>query len=298
MSRVIAVLGPTASGKSALALQLAQALDGEIVSCDAMQIYKGMDIGTAKATPAERAAVTHHMLDIVAPTDDYSAARYAVDALHCIENIQRRGKVAIVCGGTGFYWRTLYCGGSDAPKGDEQLRAQLAAQPPELLWQQLQQADPVTAARLNPNDLRRVVRALEVYRLSGRPLSSFAAHGRPRFDALVLGLSLPRETLYRRIDARVDAMLRDGLLNEIARLLDGGLSPACTAMQAIGYKEFVGVVQRGEPLQTAADLCKQSTRRYAKRQLTWLGKEPDLQWVEAESPDLCRQVQQRYSQMT
>ncbi|MCL2546255.1 MAG: tRNA (adenosine(37)-N6)-dimethylallyltransferase MiaA [Oscillospiraceae bacterium] len=280
MSHVIAILGPTASGKSALAMQLACKHNGEIVSCDSAQIYRGMDIGTAKPTRQDRAEIPHHMLDIADPRESYTAARYADEALQCIEDIRQRGKAAVVCGGTGFYWRSLYRGLSDAPKGDLALRARLDLHDGQDLHDRLAVVDPVSAANIPVNNKRRVIRALEVFELSGKPLSSFEAHGAPRFDAEVLALRCDRAVLYDRIERRVDAMIESGLLDEIRGLLDNSVSPSSQAMQAIGYKEFIGVIQNKLPLEEAVSQCKQNTRRYAKRQMTWLARENDMRWID------------------
>jgi tRNA dimethylallyltransferase len=284
MQSVLAILGPTASGKSDLAVRIAERCGGEIISCDAMQVYRGMDIGTAKPAAEERNRIRHHMIDIVSPAEPYSAARYARDAMVCLAGIQSRGVSAVAAGGTGFYWRGLHRGVSSAPPGDPAIRAELSAEDSDTLFASLKKTDPVTAERLAVNDRRRVIRALEVARIAGRPLSSFREYGNPRFAALIIGLRLEREELYRRIEDRVDAMIRAGLLNEIDDLKKTGFSK--TAAQAIGYKEFLPVLSGETALSDAVEACKQNTRRYAKRQITWLKKEPDIRWLGAAQPNL------------
>jgi len=268
MNAVIAILGPTASGKSAHAMKLAREHNGEIISCDSMQVYRGMNIGTAKATQAEQQEIPHHMLDICDPNETYTAARYANEALACIRDIQSRGKMAIICGGTGFYWQALHLGISNAPPGNDAIRARLAMLDTAELLVQLHKVDPVSAEKILPNNRQRLIRAIEVHELSGKPLSSFEAHGTPRFEADITMLNPAREALYARINARVDSMIKHGLLDEIEALLSGG-TLSVTASNAIGYKEFIPVVRDGADLAAAIALCKQNTRRYAKRQVTF-----------------------------
>ena len=217
---VIAILGPTASGKSSAAMHLARKYNGEIVGCDAFQIYRGMDIGTAKSSTQERAEIPHHMIDIISPDETYTAARYSNDALQCIHNINSRGKVAIVCGGTGFYWRSLYRGISDAPTGNDELRARLERLDNDTLHAKLAAIDQISADRIPLGNKRRIIRALEVFELSDKPFSQFQAHGEPRFDAKIYAIDLEREELYNRINSRVDSMVSGGLLDEISSLLN------------------------------------------------------------------------------
>lgn len=284
--RVIAVAGPTASGKSALAMQLAQQLDGEIVCMDSMQIYRRMDIGTAKPTPQEQAQVRHHMLDFLEPTDSYAVADYATDAGKAIEEIVSRGKLPILTGGTGLYLKALMHGLTLGGAGsDEKLREQLNAEAQEpggkqRLHERLAQVDPVSAARLHPNDIRRVIRAIEVFELTGEPISR-QTQQQPDgpFHILPLAIEIPRPVLYERLEKRVHQMMRDGLFKEVKALLAEGVSPQMQSMQGIGYKELVPAAQKTVKLDDAVWQIILNTRHYAKRQGTWLRTEPRVVWL-------------------
>ncbi|MBQ7828472.1 MAG: tRNA (adenosine(37)-N6)-dimethylallyltransferase MiaA [Clostridia bacterium] len=270
MAKIIVIAGPTAVGKSALSLALARRLDGEIISADSMQIYRGMDIGTAKATPAERAEIVHHLLDIRDPFEEYSCADYASDARRCVNDILSRGKTPIFCGGTGLYLKQALCDASVAsPPGDPALRALLEARDPAENYRELSACDPESAAAIHPNNHRRVIRALEIFRLSGIPKSVWdreTPSEQYRSDALLLCLTAPREQLYARIDRRVEEMVEAGLPGEV-RALD--LDPTTTAGQAIGYKEMLGYIRGEQTLTEAVGMIQMASRRYAKRQLTW-----------------------------
>ena len=281
---LIVVCGPTATGKTRLGIELARALDGEIVSADSMQIYRGMDIGTAKATPAERAAAVHHMLDVADPAEDYSVARYVEEAAACCEDILARGKRPILVGGTGLYIDSLIAGRDFAGRdSDDALRRRLDAAYEEIggeaMLARLRLIDPDRADKLHAADRRRIVRAFEIYELTGETATAHDERTRalpPRYEAatIVLGYK-ERAELYRRIDARVDQMVDGGLFDEVQRLLDAGLDTNCTAMQAIGYKE-PAMALRGElDRKDAIARIKQSSRRYAKRQLTWFSRYGD-----------------------
>lgn len=286
---VIAICGATASGKSELALALARRLDAEIVCMDSMQIYRRMDIGTAKPTADERAMVAHHMLDIVEPTEAYTVAEYAVEAERVLLEIASRGRLPLLVGGTGLYLKALMHGMSlGGAKSDEGVRARYAAIAQESggkerLHKMLAQIDPPTAERLHPNDVRRVIRALEVYELTGVPMSRQQPEEPERpFQILPLAIDLPRETLYERLERRVHQMMRLGLLNEVRALLESGVPEDAQAMQGIGYKELIPVV-RGDCEESAA--VRQiiiNTRHYAKRQGTWLRTEPKTVWLPSE----------------
>ena len=280
MSRVIVVAGPTASGKTALAIELARKLGGEIVSADSMQIYRGMNIGTAKATPQEQAAARHHMIDVADPAENYSVSRYVDEAVLCCEDILSRGKVPVICGGTGLYIDSLLSGRDFGSREDdgalrEELSARYDAIGGEAMLAELAAFDAERASKLAPNDKKRIVRAFEVYRLTGETISEHDARTRlipPRYDAEyhILGMT-DRESLYRRIDARVDKMLSLGLVGEVENLLKI-VPPSATSMQAIGYKEIASYLRGECRLKDAVDLIKQSSRRYAKRQITWFKK--------------------------
>lgn len=287
--KVIAVCGATACGKSALALELAKQLNGEIVCMDSMQIYRRMDIGTAKPTPQERAVVPHHMLDILEPTQPYAVADYAARAEGVLSEIAARGKTPLLVGGTGLYLKALmhgmHLGGA---KGNEQVRARLnaIAQQPDgktKLHAMLQTVDAASAVKLHPNDVRRVVRALEVYELTGTPMSEQKPEEPERpFEILPLALDRPRDELYKRIEARVHQMMARGLLDEVEALLSSGVPADAQAMQGIGYKELIPVVQGKDRLEWAVQQIILNTRHYAKRQGTWLRTEPKTVWLSAE----------------
>ena len=287
MDRIICVVGPTASGKTKLAVQLAKAYDGEVVSCDSMQIYKHMDIGTAKPTPEEMEGVPHHMIDCVEPGEDFSVGKYVQLADGCVQDILSRGKTAVIAGGTGLYVDSLIAGRTFAPVPQtgkrEALEAQLRQEGGEAMLRKLRAVDPDAAARLHPADEKRIIRALEVYAETGRTITQHNLDTQripPRYRPIWIGLDyLDRAVLYRRIDLRVDLMLQAGLLDEIRALLARGVSPRTTAMQAIGDKEFFDALEGRSTLSAAADLCKQRSRNYAKRQLTWFRRNPQLCWL-------------------
>lgn len=284
--------GPTASGKTALSIRLARAHACEIVCMDSMQIYRGMNIGTAKPTPEEMEGIPHHLLDVVQPGEPFSVAQYQQLAERCIGEILARGHQPLLVGGTGFYLRALrHPMAMGMVTGDEKIRADLEAIAEQtdgrsVLHRMLQEVDPATAARLPVNDVRRVVRALEVYRLTGVPFSMQpASDGEPPFQYRVAALTMDRSVLYERIGLRVDKMLTQGLLDEVRLLLSEGVSPQAQAMKAIGYKELVPVLEGRMELEEAVALLKQNTRHYAKRQLTWMRREEDVFWVDSLQPE-------------
>ena len=284
--RAIAITGPTASGKTALSIAVATALGCEIISLDSMQIYRGMDIGTAKATESERATVPHHMLDVVSPTDGYSAEDYRTDALACARDIISRGKIPLFVGGTGLYLDTLIRGSNPlSPLADETVRARLMAEADEdggahRLWLRLCEVDPESAKKTHENNLRRVVRALEIYELTGKSKTYFDRLSKTaERDIDIKHMTLDfnnRETLYSRVNSRVDVMMSEGLIEEVRTLYDGGLlRDDTTAAQAIGYKEIISYLKGEITLGEAVELIKLSSRRYAKRQLTWFRHNED-----------------------
>ena len=282
--KVLVVAGPTASGKTALGISLALALGGEIVSADSMQVYRHMDIGTAKATPEERAMVPHHMLDVADPSEDYSVSRYVEEADQCCEEILSRGCVPILVGGTGLYIDSLLAGRSFGPRAeDPALRASLNAKYDSLggegLLDELRKVDPERAALLHSADRKRIVRALEVWLLTGETITSHDKASRavpPRYNSLFF---IPgfhdRALLYQRIDARVDDMVSRGLFDEVRSLLAFGVSADTTAMQAIGYKETAAFLRGFLSPEEAVSQMKLASRRYAKRQLTWFARRSD-----------------------
>ena len=287
MDRIICVVGPTASGKTKLAVQLAKTYDGEVVSCDSMQIYRHMDIGTAKPTPEEMEGVRHHLIDIIEPGEDFSVGKYVQLADACVQDILSRGKTAVIAGGTGLYVDSLISGRTFAPVPQtgkrEALEAQMREAGGEAMLEALRAVDPEAAQRLHPADEKRIIRALEVYEETGKTITQHNLETQaipPRYRPVWLGLDYAdRAVLYRRIDLRVDLMLQAGLLDEIRALLALGVSPAATAMQAIGYKEFFGALDGSCTLEEAAELCKQRSRNYAKRQLTWFRRNPEIRWL-------------------
>lgn len=285
MIKAIALTGPTASGKTALSLALAEHIGAEIISCDSMQIYKQMDIGTAKATEAEKAIAPHHLIDIVMPCEQYSAEDYRSDALAAAKDIIERGRTPLFVGGTGLYIDTLMrAQGEGSPPSDPAVRAALTEYAEkngaEALWQRLAAVDPVSAEKTHMNNLRRVVRALEIYEVSGKPKSYFdELSRRVTPDAGIFMITLDfhdRENLYSRVNERVDAMMTEGLLEEVSTLYAAGLlKPEYTSAQAIGYKEIISYLEGRCTLDEAVEQIKLSTRRYAKRQLTWFRHEAD-----------------------
>ncbi|MEE3459306.1 MAG: tRNA (adenosine(37)-N6)-dimethylallyltransferase MiaA [Candidatus Faecousia sp.] len=299
MNDLICIAGPTASGKTGLAVALAQALNGEVVSCDSMQIYRGMDVGTAKPTPEEMQGVPHHLLDVADPGEDFSVGRYVRLATEAITDIHSRGRTAIVAGGTGLYLDSLVKGEEFAPpsrEGERKFLEDAAEQKGiEYVYDMLMEADPETAERLHLSDRKRIIRAMEVFLITGLPLSWHIAQSRqrpPRYRPAWLGLNFrDRAKLYARIDARVDQMLAQGLEQEVQRLLDAGVDPQTTAMQAIGYKELASALRGECTVEEAASRIKQASRNYAKRQLTWFRRNDKIRWIYPdETPDLLQRA--------
>ena len=285
MNPIVCLAGPTASGKTALAVELAKDLNGEVVSCDSMQVYRRMDIGTAKPSPEEMQGIPHHMINVVEPDEDFSVSRYCAMAAPIVDDIVARGKTAIIAGGTGLYMDSLIRGNDFAPFPSTGVRERLEAEADEVglpaMLTQLRQIDPDTADRVS--DRKRILRALEVYLETGETITEHNRKTRlipPKYTPLWLGLDFAdRGELYRRIDRRVDIMLEMGLMEEIRSLLDSGIPEKCTAMQAIGYKEFVNALEGREPLSQAAEEVKKASRHYAKRQLTWFRRNPAVRWL-------------------
>jgi tRNA dimethylallyltransferase len=287
---LVAVVGPTASGKTRLAVDIALKYRGEVVSADAMQIYRKMDIGTAKPSAEEMRGVAHHMIDIVEPTDFFSVAQYVESAKDCITGIHSRGALPILSGGTGLYVSSLV---DNIRFGetvrDEGLRLRLgkiaAEQGGEVLLDILRGFDPKTAAMLHPNNIGRIIRAIEVFETTGATMSEMQKKSRQTpqlYNLCMIGLNFEnRDVLYRRIDARVDEMLKSGLVQEVDRLLKAGATNKSTSMQAIGYKEIAAALRGEISMETAVDNVKRETRRYAKRQLTWFRRDERINWIEA-----------------
>lgn len=287
MDPIICIAGPTASGKTWLAVELAKQLDGEVVSCDSMQVYRRMDIGTAKPTQEEMQGIPHHMLSVAEPEENYSVSRYCAQASPIVDDILARGKTAIIAGGTGLYMDSLIRGNDFAPFPSTGVREALEKQADregmEKMLDRLSSIDPEAAARLHLSDRKRILRAVEVYLETGRTITE---HNRatqavpPKYSPVFIGLDFAnREDLYRRIDGRVDDMLEKGLLDEIRELLRTGVPRQSTAMQAIGYKEFVDALDGKTTLDDARALVCRSSRRYAKRQLTWFRRNSRMHWL-------------------
>lgn len=283
------ITGPTATGKTAVSIALAERLarGAEIVSADSMMVYRGMDIGTAKPARAEMRGVPHHLIDVVDPDEPFSVARYRELAEAAIGEILGRGRLPLLVGGTGFYIRAVLDEYHFTTPPDEGLRRELAEAArrhgPEWLHARLAEIDPVRAAAIDPRNVRRVIRALEIYRKTGRPPSSFAprqAEDRTRYRARIFGLFMERERLYRRIEERVDAMLEAGLVAEVQRLLDRGYSRDLPSMKGLGYKEIAAYLAKEISYDEAVALLKRNTRRFAKRQFTWFKADPRIHWID------------------
>ena len=293
---ILVVCGPTASGKTALAAELALRLDGEVVSADSMQVYRRMDIGTAKPTPGEMRGVPHHMLDVADPWENYSVARYVEDAVPIVDGILARGRLPIVAGGTGLYIDNLAVGRRFAPfQPDsglrEELQSRVRTQALPVLRETLERVDPDAAGRIHPNDEKRTLRALEVYLSTGKTITQHNRESQAlpnRYTPLTIALNFTqRPWLWERIDRRVDEMMARGLEGEVRGLLDAGISRQCTAMQAIGYKEIAGALCSGRRAREGAEEVKLRSRQYAKRQLTWFRRNRQAYWVNWEKiPDL------------
>ena len=299
MNNIICIAGPTASGKTALAVELAKRFNGEVVSCDSMQIYRRMDIGTAKPFPEECQGIPHHMIDVADPDEDFSVGRYCQMASPIVDDIVARGKTAIIAGGTGLYMDSLIKGNDFAPFPSTGCRERLEAQCDEMgmefMMNMLREIDPEAAERIH--DRKRMIRALEVYQETGETITE---HNRktqlipPKYSPLWFGLDFePRQALYDRIDLRVDIMLKQGLVEEIQNLLASGIPEKCTAMQAIGYKEFVDALDGRCTIEEAAAQVQQSSRRYAKRQLTWFRRNKAMNWLVRQSGEGAEEILER-----
>ncbi|HEY8500877.1 MAG TPA: tRNA (adenosine(37)-N6)-dimethylallyltransferase MiaA [Clostridia bacterium] len=294
MHPVIVIAGPTASGKTAQAVYTAKKLNGEVVSADSMQIYKYMNIGTAKPTENEMDGVRHHMIDVVTPDEPFNVAMYKEMAERCIRDILDRGKLPIVAGGTGLYINSLiYNIRFSETICDESFRSRMRKladeEGPEALHEMLKKVDPESAERIHFNNVKRVIRALEVYEYTGKPISWHNEQSRsvpPGYRYIVFVLNMDREQLYRRIDERVDKMIEDGLISEVKSLLERGMSPGSIALQGLGYKEIIAYLKNEMTLDEAIHILKRDTRHYAKRQLTWFRSVKDAVWIEGGSGNL------------
>lgn len=305
MQPIICIAGPTASGKTALAVELAKVTNGEVVSCDSMQVYRHMDIGTAKPTVKEMQGIPHHMLSVAQPWEDYSVSRYCKAATPIVDDILSRGKTAIIAGGTGLYMDALIKGNDFAPYPAtgrrEELEELAERQGIESVLQMLEKVDPESAKRLHPSDRKRIIRAMEVYLETGQTITEHNKRTQaipPKYTPVWFGLEdMDRAQLYSRIDRRVDAMLEAGLIQEIRNLLDMGIPEKCTAMQAIGYKEFVDSLKGLCSIEQAAAQVQQASRHYAKRQLTWFRKNPNIHWLRRETGETTEEILLRARQV-
>lgn len=290
--RIVCVVGPTASGKTKMAVELAKQLGGEVISCDSMQIYRGMDVGTAKPTDEEMQGIPHHMIDIAEPDEDFSVSRYVEMADACVQDVLSRGKTAVIAGGTGLYVDSLIAGRSFAPVPStgkrEMLERRAEAEGVEVLHRELSEVDPETAARLPLADRRRIIRALEVYQETGMTITEHNEETKkqpPRYRPVWLGMTFEdRTALYARIDLRVEEMMRQGLADEVRALLRRGVPETATAMQAIGYKELTAAVRGETDMLEAVRLIQQRSRNYAKRQLTWFRRNEQIHWLSQTLP--------------
>jgi tRNA dimethylallyltransferase len=282
---LLVILGPTASGKTDLALYIAGRIGAEILSVDSMQVYRGMDVGTAKPSDAERTEVRHHLIDVVEPNEPFTVARFVEQADEVIADVQRRGVPLIATGGTPLYYKALFEGLFEGPGADEAVRARLGALPNDELARRLQEVDPDAAARIHVNDHKRLVRALEVHELTGNPISSYQTHWtspQPRHKAVWVGLDWDRVELNRRINARVKAMLSAGWLEETRRLLETYGSLSHTAAEATGYRELIDHLQGKLSLEEATEQIKIATRQLARRQMKWFRRFPGVHWMSGE----------------
>ena len=285
--KIVCIVGPTASGKTAFAIEVAKQRNGEIVSCDSMQIYKYMDIGTAKPTASERAEVPHHMIDFADPNEDYSVADFVIKARLCIDDIISRGKLPVLCGGTGLYIDSVVSQIEYSKEiRDDEYRAELwkiaESEGNEVLHDMLKEVDEIAAEGIHPNNTKRVIRALEICKTSGMTQTEAdkLAVKTPIYEAEIIGLNMERARLYDRINRRVDIMIEQGLLDEVKYLMEMGVRRNSTAMQAIGYKELLLYIDGKCSFQEAVDRIKQESRRYAKRQLTWFKRNKNIVWIE------------------
>ncbi|MDI6706996.1 MAG: tRNA (adenosine(37)-N6)-dimethylallyltransferase MiaA [Bacillota bacterium] len=288
---LLVIVGPTAVGKTDTAVLVAQQIDGEIISADSMQIYRGMDIGTAKPSEEERGGIKHHLIDVADPGEEFSVADFQRIARKDIEDIYRRGRFPIVVGGTGLYINSLvynmdFTETISNPELRENLTTIALERGNEYLHEMLKRADPETAAKLHPNDRRRIIRALEVYQCSGMPMSQYHKNVEMQtipYDPLMIGLRMNRKELYDRIEKRVDRMMESGLVKEVQGLLDRGCSKDTVSMQGLGYKEIIGYLEGEYSLETAVEILKRDTRRFAKRQFTWFRRDDRIIWMDVEN---------------
>ncbi|MBY0088680.1 tRNA (adenosine(37)-N6)-dimethylallyltransferase MiaA [Brevibacillus sp. M2.1A] len=288
--RLVVIIGPTAVGKTQLSLELAEQFDGEIISGDSMQVYRGMDIGTAKAEPEELASIPHHLIDIKNPDEEYSVAMFQESAAGLITDINQRGKLPFIVGGTGLYIESVthrfqFSTTSQDPELRDRLQRLADSEGVEALHARLADVDPITAERLHPNDVKRVIRALEIYESSGYKMSDFQLRAQHSpYDLVMIGLTMDRAKLYERINHRVELMIEAGLVEEVRELLDAGYDASLVSMQGLGYKELIPYLYGEITLEKAVNDIQQRTRHFAKRQLSWFRRMEEIQWFDMTDP--------------
>lgn len=288
--KLVVIIGPTAVGKTQLSLDLAQQFNGEIISGDSMQVYRGMDIGTAKAEPAELALVPHHLIDIKNPDEEYSVALFQESATRLITEINQRERLPFIVGGTGLYIESVthrfqFSQAAQDPELRERLQRLADAEGVEALHARLADVDPITAQRLHPNDVKRVIRALEIYESTGYKMSDFQLRAQHSpYDLVMIGLTMERAVLYERINRRVELMIEEGLVEEVRGLLDKGYDASMVSMQGLGYKELIPYLYSEITLEKAINDIQQRTRHFAKRQLSWFRRIPEVQWFDMTDP--------------
>ena len=302
MSKVLVILGPTCVGKTQVSLKLADILKGEIVSFDSRQVYKFMDIGTAKPTKKEREKIPHHLIDLVSPDEKFTAADYGKKAREIIHQIIKRNKQPIAVGGSGLYLEALIKGFFQGPKADEKIRKRLEREAQEFgephLFSRLKEVDPQASERIHPNDLVRIIRALEVYELTGKPISTWQREGDYEpfpMQFVKIGLNLKREKIYQRINQRTEEMISEGLLDEVRMLKKKGFTPELRALKTVGYRELFAYLERKLDLSAAIEKIRLNTRHYAKRQLTWFRKDKEIIWMDADDDNLIEKILEHFN---
>lgn len=288
--KVVVIVGPTAVGKTKISIEVAKRINGEIISADSMQIYKYMNIGTAKPTAVEMQGIPHHLMDIIEPCEEYSVARYKEMALECIEKIITNDKIPIIVGGTGLYVNSIienieFTETVTDWTYREELQKRAERDGIDILYQELRKVDEEASKKINSNDLRRIIRALEVFKFTGKPISyhqKISKLKEPLYDFIIFGLTTERQTLYDRINNRVDKMFEEGLVDEVKSMINMGINMNCTAMQGLGYKETVEYLNGFKSFEEIVEIIKRDTRRYAKRQLTWFRRNNNIKWIEIE----------------
>lgn len=301
--KVLTIVGPTAAGKTRVAIEIAKRISGEIISADSRQIYKYLNIGTAKPTRKERKKTNVYLIDFIHPDNTYSCGQFARDAKVKIEEIIMRGNIPIVCGGTGLYIRALFNPLHKLPESDKEIKKNLlnilVEQGINYLYKKLLSVDPEWAKKINPRDKQRIVRGLEVYEITGKPLSAFIKKKKRKSKYLpyYTGLNLPREQLYQRINKRFDYMINNGLIEEVKLLLKKGVNPDSSALRTIGYKEIIEYIQGKLTREMATEKAKRRTRNFAKRQITWFNKIPGVQWYNPEDPDIVKNIISRWGNL-